>query len=487
MIGTIRESLQPSQRLFRIGYVLALMLVCIWAAQSVSLLNVQYLGMIVIGFVFLMVSLRHLEFGMWMLVFTALFVSITLGTGTGTAIPASMILSGVLFGLWILSWFMRRGATFIPAPTNIPLLGFILTAIIALPWSWLFYRPEQFIITAGSGTPFLTIQLAGLSLLVVLPLLLLLSLNIIHNSAWIRAIVYTIAFAGLGAMIFRFLGTSGSIQGVIGVNASGQFQMWVVSILYGQLLFNKGLPNWQRIMFVAIIVGWIIITLGLGIGWISGWGPIVASVFLITFVRSRRAALAVIALGAVFVLLNFGYFWDKVWVQSVKEDFNRFEIWPTIIGLVVNHASPILGAGPVGYTPLYRTYISADDWSAHNNYVDIFAQTGLIGCFFFAWFMIAAFRTGWRARNAIPDPFLQGVSNGMLGAIAGIAVAMFLGDWFIPFVYNVGFAGFNTNVIGWTLIGVMIRLAVTYTGTRAERESVAAMSSFEASNAPSPG
>jgi len=35
----------------------------------------------------------------------------------------------------------------------------------------------------------------------------------------------------------------------------------------------------------------------------------------------------------------------------------------------------------------------------------------------------------------------------------GMAAAGMLGDWFLPFVYNIGFRGFKDSYLGWLLLG----------------------------------
>jgi hypothetical protein len=45
---------------------------------------------------------------------------------------------------------------------------------------------------------------------------------------------------------------------------------------------------------------------------------------------------------------------------------------------------------------------------------------------------------------------------GALGGLAGTLAAGMLGDWILPFVYNIGFSGFRTSVIGWLFLGALI-------------------------------
>ncbi len=44
----------------------------------------------------------------------------------------------------------------------------------------------------------------------------------------------------------------------------------------------------------------------------------------------------------------------------------------------------------------------------------------------------------------------------------GTMVAAVLGDWVLPFVYNVGFNGFRASVLGWLFLGGLVALANIY-------------------------
>jgi hypothetical protein len=44
----------------------------------------------------------------------------------------------------------------------------------------------------------------------------------------------------------------------------------------------------------------------------------------------------------------------------------------------------------------------------------------------------------------------------MLGAWFSIMVIMALADWFLPFVYNIGFPGFQASVLVWMFFGGLL-------------------------------
>jgi hypothetical protein len=65
---------------------------------------------------------------------------------------------------------------------------------------------------------------------------------------------------------------------------------------------------------------------------------------------------------------------------------------------------------------------------------------------------------GWSLRNKFTDGFARGyVFGGLAGLIASL-VAGALGDWLLPFVYNIGINGFRASVLAWLFLGGLVAL-----------------------------
>ena len=52
--------------------------------------------------------------------------------------------------------------------------------------------------------------------------------------------------------------------------------------------------------------------------------------------------------------------------------------------------------------------------------------------------------------------FEQAYVNACLAGLAGSLAAGTRGDWFLPFVYNIGIAGFRASVLGWLFLGGLV-------------------------------
>ena len=135
-----------------------------------------------------------------------------------------------------------------------------------------------------------------------------------------------------------------------------------------------------------------------------------------------------------------------------------------ILGRVVM-ANPVFGLGFANYywyVQLFPIMGYAVVFNSHNNYVDIVVQTGIIGLFMFFWFMWNNWRLGWKLLGMVKDGFARAFIFGALGGLIGTLAAGMLGDWFLPFVYNIGFTGFRASVLGWLFLGCLVAIYRIY-------------------------
>jgi O-antigen ligase len=187
----------------------------------------------------------------------------------------------------------------------------------------------------------------------------------------------------------------------------------------------------------------------------SGWVPTLICIAAVTGFRSWRSGLALVPV----VALSAWYLAPSVIGTDAYSVSTRFEAWSILAQII--KISPILGLGFANYywyTPLYPIQGYAVSFNSHNNYVDIVAQTGLIGLACFVWFLWEMGRLGWGLRKRVPAGFARAYVYGALGVLVGMAVAMMLGDWVLPFFYNVGLLGFRSSMLGWLFLGGLVSL-----------------------------
>ena len=441
----------PDRRLLTVGLIL--LLLGLEAAVGPGLLRfgglqVQPQAVAIAGALAAatIVALVRIEYGLLMLPLVAAAVPFSIGTGTATALPASLLFAAFLLAIWIAGMSIRKELVIVSSPVNLPLLGFTLTAVLAAVNSEAMRHPlVQF------SSTWTQVQVGGLGVFVISAGTLMLAMNVPRQVRWVRWLVWV--FLAVGAItVVGYLTRSG--RDLPGVNVGGLFSMWVVALAFGQAAFNNRMPRWGRAGLAAVSILWLYRRFVLEATWLSGWMPAFAAVLVISILRSKRLSLVTLAsLGIAWLLRYDRLYGTQVLGEDSAGNLLRLELWQQNLEVTKDYLW--LGTGPAGYAPYYITFFPDRALSTHSNYLDIFAQTGLIGSFFFVWFLLSAVRVGLDARRQRPKGFAAGFANGVLGGMAGLIVAMALGDWLIPFVYNQTITGFSYTVYSWLFLGAL--------------------------------
>jgi len=447
-------------RWFIIASLLALLVVLGWTVPVMDW--EMLLGGLAIAAIALFI-LHRFELGVLALLLTTAFVRLTLPTGTHSRIVASLLVAVLLTVVWIVKMLLRRELFLVPSCSNLPLVGFALAATLSVLWHLVFMDP---VVEAHFG-PALTfsyarILIGGLAVMLLLPAVFFLVANVIRDEKWIRWIFGILLFVGTLQIISHLSGISFLLTG-FGLKTAGMFHMWMIALAWSQLLFNRGLRPWQKVFLAAFTAAWLYWGFVMRIEWVSGWFPPMVALLAISYLRSRKLFLVLLVAILALFLVRADYYYQKVWLESQRWDFNRFWLWKTIVfDLTLTKAQPLLGMGPAGYARYFMTYYPGKAMSAHNNYVDIIAQTGIIGTAFFMWFLWSVIRTGLDVRKRARRDFLGALGHGILGGFLGICASMGLNDWFVPFVYNTSIAGFDHTLYSWVLLGILVSIQQIY-------------------------
>ena len=103
------------------------------------------------------------------------------------------------------------------------------------------------------------------------------------------------------------------------------------------------------------------------------------------------------------------------------------------------------------------SYFPTTAMASHSNYIDLFAQTGIVGLGFILWFFGALVWRGYRLclRLRGQGGFEEALANAAFAGALGCVAAMALGDWLIPFAYTNTIAGFDYIVYSWLFLGAI--------------------------------
>ena len=209
-------------------------------------------------------------------------------------------------------------------------------------------------------------------------------------------------------------------------------------------------------MLAALYVG-----LVQGRSWTSGWLPPLVAMAGVVFIAAPRWGLSAFVAGGIAGLWKIQDLPNLILTTGNEYSYiTRLAAWRIILFDIVR-LNPILGLGPANYYwytalfPIMGWYVV---FNSHNQYMDLLAQTGVLGLFFYLWFFWEMLRLAWRMRNTLGDGFARAYVYGVFGGVMGTLAAGMLGDWVLPFVYNIGLAGFRASAFAWLFMGGLVAL-----------------------------
>lgn len=420
------------------------------ASPRILLLVIGVVG----GAAGLSVLWRWPSLGVIGLVVAALCVPFTIGTGTQTSINIAVMGVAGLTGLWLVRMLLKRDVTFVSVPTNKPLLVFLVVATLSLiagNISWNYF----------AGRASLASQVGGWTVFAFSVLAYWLAANEVKDRRWLKGLVFIFIFLGSVYLTGRWILFLGSYTNRVFQPGSvgSQFWIWLAVLPAGQAIFNTKLALRYRaalltITFMSLLLGW------RNRDWASGWLPAAVGLLVLVWLLSWKLGLLATIIG----LAGIGLWKPEIFTELTQADqysiFTRGVAAQIILGQVLK-ANPILGLGPSNYyfhTQLYPILGYYVKFNSHSQYVDIIAQLGIIGMMSFIWVMMAIGKLGFKIRGSLKHGFELGYVNSCLAGLAGMLVAGFLGDWLLPFVYNIGLSGFRASVLGWIFLGGMVVL-----------------------------
>lgn len=407
---------------------------------------------LLVGVIAALIFMRWPVVAMLVMVVASFLVPFGIGTGTETSINITILLVILLLGLWIADMFInQRRVGLYPSRVIPPLIALCIVAILAflagqLPWF------------AFAGQVSLFAQLGGLMMFLLSAGAFLWVAHLSGDLKWLRWLVWLYLVIGAGFMYLHVIQLSSVARKVYVLPAMGAMTwLWVAALGSSQAIYNRDLKLRYRILLGAIAFS-TFLSAWLNRGWFSGWVPAAVAVAVILLLRDwRLGAIFALLLGTGFLVINPDA------VQSILSAdqyslFTRQEAWAIVLGNIVK-VNPILGLGPsnyYNYTPLFPILGYNVQFNSHNQYVDLLAQTGILGLLAFLWLAFELGRLGWRLKDRAPRGFARAYVIGAIGGLAGTLVAGMLGDWVIPFIYNIGLAGFRSSVFAWMFLGGLV-------------------------------
>lgn len=410
--------------------------------------------MIIIGGMMGVVLFRFPQWGMLFIPVASMLIPFQIETGTQTNINITILLLMALFGIWLLdALLIKRCVSLTPSPMHLSLFILCVVTLLAflngqLPW---FTFASQVSLPA---------QIGGVIVFLFSAVAFWLVGTYFNQLRWLSVFVWLfLGVSGLymfgrvlnlGLITVRFVpGSTGSV-----------FWVLVVALAFSQAFFNRQLQIELRLgLFVlgavTLIIGWI------SRDWASGYIPGLATLGVLIWLCSWRWGLFMTIGVLLFVLVFNPDFVPSLLYADQYSVNTRGDAADILIKNIIS-VQPFLGFGPANYYnysalfPIRGYYVR---FNSHNQYLDLLAQVGLLGTICYLWFFGSVMVNARRLFRTLPPGFGQAYAAGILSLAVGLLVCGLLGDWVLPYVYNIGLAGMRSSVVGWMFMGGLVVLA----------------------------
>lgn len=447
---TFKRRVSLSKKTFQyIVAILAILLATIasyWGSEKVLMLILAAFG----GSLALLILMRQLAIGYILLLLGSIFVPFS---GPG-GINASMLILIVMVLLWVMDMFVvKRQFQFVRSGPIRPTFYFMVVCVTAL----LMGQVLWYVVAIQAP---LDTQLGGFAIYFFSLATLVMTANIIKDVRWLKAFVWLFIGSGAIYMFARVLNLSVfDDYYALGYTANSMLWTWLAALPFGQALFNHDLSKSKKAILWLIVIVTMYVAIVQGQDWKSGWVPSLIVIGVLLALRYKRAAIA----STPFVLTAFIYLLLR---QITAEEWSwgtRLDAWRIV--LEASRVNPLLGLGFANYywyVSLFniRGYYVA--FNSHSQYVDLIAQTGILGLICFIWILFEIGRLSWSLSQRLTDGFARGYAYGVFAGLAGVVTAAFLVDWVLPFAYNIGLTGFRASILPWVFFGGVVSIQQIY-------------------------
>ncbi len=379
-----------------------------------------------------------------------------------SGINATVLLVTLLLGVWILDMILRRDLRLVPSITIRPLFVFIAIVILAfamgqVPW-YVFAQSAPMATQLGSLTIF--ILSAGGFLLTAHQIR---DIKSLERITWFFLVIVAIYIVGrLTPGINHIMGRVFNIT-----NTGSLFWVWGMAFAVSQATFNRKLHWILRAALGVLTLGILYVGYVIQGDWKSGWVPAFVTLAAVFGFRYWKQALILSPFGAI----PAWFIGNRLIASDAYSYSTRVEAWALI--LKITKINPILGLGPANYrwyTPLFPIRGYSVFYFSHNQYIDLFAQAGILGLGAFLWFFASVGWLGWQLKKRVPTGgFAEAYVYAALGGTIGTLASAAFGDWVIGFFYNVGFTGFRITILSWLFLGGLVALEQILNRTEAQQ------------------
>lgn len=367
------------------------------------------------------------------LVLVGLLMCAPLAFGSTEPIPQFILRTGAvaLFGLWIALQYHNEALRLFPKAISLPVLGVIAVVL----WQ----------LVIGS-TAYRYATLSESLNLMVYAIVMLIASELFGRRRSLRALALAMGVFGaalaLFAMIQDLSGTdklywiwqvdqiSAAIYGpYVNHNHYAGLMEMLIPLASGVAFLERGSKRVLLLFAAAVMALTVVFSRSRG-GMIALAVEFVfVCVVLFRVQRNRRGVMAVFGAMAMMAALVLWLGSDKLFERfSEPHDQYRVQIYRDSLSMAMH--KPILGYGMGTFStvyPAYRSfYTNLFVNHAHNDYLEMLVDTGVVGLALFLWFLFSVFRSGWKKISDENDVEGRALTLAALTGVTGIVVHSFL-------------------------------------------------------------
>ncbi len=340
-------------------------------------------------------------------------------TGAQTAVSFAFL-------FWLVRMFMMRKFQLVRTPLNIPIAAFLIAAAIGVIMAVDFKHSLKGYMTLGwMSIFFLFVNNVK---------------DVTQFKRLIRILIIITTIAGAYGIFQHFTRTDffGNVKHLnqpiarsIGFFNSpmtfGNYILLVLPVVFGLSFYSntRREKRWLQLSGLIILTA-IIFSYTRGV-----WVGLIGGLIFMAILRSKKLLLSVVA-GIMVCSMFLVFLPSSKLTRRVMETFkpgrpvgDRIYFWQGSLRIIRDY--PITGLGWEGFRIVYPKYKPAEGYElvchAHNNFIDMAVDSGLLGLGIFFWLLIIIYKVGFYIFKELEDGYLKGIAWGFLGSFTAFLIA----------------------------------------------------------------
>ncbi|MBA7471265.1 hypothetical protein ES707_06571 [subsurface metagenome] len=365
---------------------------------------------------------RIVKYCDWLIgVFLILFVFWSPISITGTQIAVSFAL---LF--WVVGMLVMRRFQLMRTPLNIPITAFLVAAAIGVVMAVDFKHSLKGYMTLGwISIFFLFVNNVK---------------DVTRFKKLVRILIIITTIAGAYAIFqhftrIDFFGNVKYVQKSLSRSTGffnspqtfGNYVLLLLPMVFGLSFYSntRREKRWLQLSGLIILTA-IIFSYTRGV-----WLGLIGGLIFMAILRSKKLLLLVVTgiiVSSMFlVFLPSSRFTQRV-VRTFKSERpvgDRIYFWQGSLRIIRDY--PITGLGWEGFRIVYPKYKPAKGRQlvchAHNNFIDMAVDSGLLGLGIFLWLLVTIYKVGFHIFKELEDGYFKGIAWGFLGSLTAFLIA----------------------------------------------------------------